>query len=216
MEITDENVVRLWKKALKYVLKKGKDFTDKESRICREVLNMILVIKDPIKEITKPIKILNSFKKWIYPPFEELAKVMLSKKDIPGYYFTYGSRAFKFGSINQIEEFVIPLMKKDKTSRRATILFYNPLKDSYLYKKEIPGMILADFKIRNNKLHVTTFIRSNDLFFGWPANIYQVHILQEYIGKKLGVEVGSITTFSTSAHIFEDQFEYIKKVLGEK
>jgi len=226
MEVKDKTASKVWKKALKYILSKGKDFTDKEERVCREILNMTLVIEDPTKDITGPIKILNSFKKWIYPPLEELAKFMLSKKDMPGYYYTYGSRAFNFGSgshnldkkdqnqINQIEEFVIPLLKKDPTSRRATVLFYNPLKDSNLYKKEVPGMILANFKIKDKKLYVTAVIRSNDLFYGWPTSIYQIYILQDYIREKLNLDIGSITTFSVSAHIFEDQFDDIKKIIG--
>ncbi|MEM1535573.1 MAG: thymidylate synthase [Candidatus Pacearchaeota archaeon] len=213
MEIIENSALNAWKKALKYVFEKGKDFIDKEERCCREVLNLVITIKDPNKDITKPIEVLNSFKKWIYPPFEELVKFVLSKKEMPGYSYTYGSRAFKFGSLNQVEKFIIPLLKKDITSRRATLLFYDPLKDSDLYKKETPSMIMMDFKVRDNKLHTSAVIRSSDLFFGFPANLYEVYILQDYIRKKLNVETGSITIFLVSAHIFEDQFEDIKKVV---
>lgn len=215
MEIIENSVFDAWKRVLKYIYEKGKDFVDSEERVCREVLNLTLVVKEPGKDITKPIEVLNSFKKWVYPPFDELANFMLTKKDIPGYYYTYGSRAFKFGTLEQIEKFVIPLLKKDLTSRRAVILFYNPMKDSYLYKKETPGMISADFKVRDNKLYVTAVIRSNDMFFGFPANIYQIYILQEYVRKKLGVEAGNLTIFSNSAHIFEDNFEDILKVISK-
>ncbi|MCX7998611.1 MAG: thymidylate synthase [Leptospiraceae bacterium] len=215
MEIVEKNTVAAWKKGLKYIYEKGKDFTDKEERVCREVLNLVITVKDPQGDVTKPIEILNSFKKWVYPPFEEIANFMLTKRDIPGYYYTYGSRAFKFGTLEQIDKFVIPLLKKDLTSRRAVILFYNPSKDSYLYRKETPGMISADFKVRDNKLHVTAVIRSSDVFFGFPANIYQLYILQEYVRKKLGVEPGNLTVFSNSAHIFEDNFEDILRVISE-
>ncbi|PIZ54003.1 hypothetical protein COY26_00300, partial [Candidatus Woesearchaeota archaeon CG_4_10_14_0_2_um_filter_33_10] len=69
-----------------------------------------------------------------------------------------------------------------------------------------------DFKIRKQKLNATMVVRSNDLFFGWPANLYQLFVLQDYIGKKLGCKTGSLTTFSNSAHIFKDQFEDIQQV----
>lgn len=213
MEIIENTTLVAWKKALKYVFEKGKDFIDKEERVCREVLNLTITIKEPFLDITKPIEILNSFKKWIYPPFEELIKFILSKKEMPGYYYTYGSRAFRFGPLNQVDNFVIPLLKKDMTSRRATVLFYDPLKDSDLYKKETPSMIVADFKVRDKKLCATAVIRSNDLFFGFPANSYQIYVLQDYIRKKLDVGFGSLTIFSNSAHIFEDQFEDIKKII---
>jgi len=213
VEIKGKNVEDVWKKVLKQVYEKGEDFVDKDGRTCRELLNVSLNIENPEK-ITKPIEMLNSFGKWIYPPLEELETFILIKKDVPGYYYNYGSRAFNFNGINQIDKFVIPLLKKDKTSRRASVIFYNPIKDSFTFKKDIPGMIMANFNVRDGKLHVTTLIRSNDLFFGWPANIYQIYTLQKYISKKLDCELGSLTTTSISAHIFEDHFEDIKKVFG--
>jgi len=212
MEIIAKNVLDGWKKSLEFIYKNGNDFIDKDNRKCREVLNLILKIQD-FKDIKKPIEILNSFKKWIYPPYEELENFILGKKEIPGYYYNYGSRAFNFESLNQVDNFVIPLLKKDKTTRRATIIFYNPKKDSFLFKKEVPGLIMMNFNIRKGKINATTLIRSNDLFFGWPANIYQTFTLLRYISKKLNIPIGTITTISISAHIFEDQFEDIEKIL---
>jgi thymidylate synthase len=212
MEITGENPEDVWRKALKHVFEKGKDFTDRDSRVCREAMNLCLTIKDA-SEVTKPIEVINSFRKWVYPPLDELKSVVLNKKEIPGYYYNYGARAFNFNTINQIDDYVIPLLKKDGTSRRATVVFYNPEKDSFLHKKDIPGMIMVTFNIRKGKLNATTLVRSNDLFFGWPANIYQTYVIQDYVAKELGCEKGSITTFSISAHIFEDQFDHVRKVI---
>jgi thymidylate synthase len=60
---------------------------------------------------------------------------------------------------------------------------------------------------------MTAVIRSCDLFFGWPANIYQLYVLQKYVSEKVNCEIGTLSTFLASAHIFEDQFENIKKIL---
>jgi thymidylate synthase len=212
MEIIGEKSEDVWKKALRHVHEKGKDFTDKDGRTCREVLNLCLTVKNT-EGITKPIETINSFRTWVYPPLDELKAIALSKKEIPGYYYNYGARAFNFGAINQIDDYVIPLLKKDGTSRRASIVFYDPEKDSFLHKRDIPGMVMMGFNIREGKLNATALVRSNDLFFGWPANIYQTFVIQEYIAKELGCEKGSITTFSISAHIFEDQFDHVKKVI---
>ncbi|MBI2630194.1 hypothetical protein HYW76_03755 [Candidatus Pacearchaeota archaeon] len=212
MEIIEKNAEDAWKKALRHVFENGKDFVDRDGRNCRELINLNITIKD-ISTISKPVEIINSFKKWIYPPIEELEGFMLSKKEISGYYYNYGARAFNFQGINQIDNFVIPLLKKDKTSRRATITFYNPANDSFLFKKDVPGMIMLNFNIKDNRLNVITVVRSNDLFFGWPANLYQTFVLQNYVAKQLNCEIGSITTNSISAHIFEDQFDYIKKII---
>ena len=213
MEIIAKNAEEAWKKALRYALENGKDFIDADNRTCREVLN-VLVKVESMKGITDPIELINSLKRWVYPPIEELESFILSKKEIPGYYYNYGARAFNFDGINQIDNFVVPLLKKDKTSRRATAIFYNPLKDSHLFKKDTPAMIMVNLNIRQDKIHATSVIRSNDLFFGWPANLYQTFVLLDYVAKKIGCEIGSITTISVSAHIFEEQFEYINKLIA--
>jgi len=212
--IAEKNVMECWKESLKHVFEKGKDFQDENNRTCREVFNLLIKIRNPEKDIKAPIKLLNNFKNWKYPPLEEIAKVILSNKLAPDYSYSYGPRMFNFqNKIDQINEFVIPLLKENPNSRRATVSLWDPVKDSKLIKKDIPGLITVDFKLRNNKLNLTAIIRSNDLFFGWPANIYQLYVLQDHIRKKLNCEIGNLDTVSISAHIFKDQFEYIKKIL---
>jgi len=53
---------------------------------------------------------------------------------------------------------------------------------------------MMDFNLRDDKLHATAVIRSNNMFFGWPGNILQTRTLQDYICKKLGCQPGRIAT----------------------
>lgn len=196
-------------------MKNGVEFTDRKNRLCKETLNIITSIESP-ENITKPIEILSSFKKWAYPSLEELKAFMLESEDIPGYYYHYGSRAFNYqDGLNQVDNYLIPLLKKEPTSKRGIIVFYGPEKDTLPLKRETPGMVMMNFNIRNKKLHATAVIRSNDLFFGWPGNIVQTYYLADYVSKELNVPLGSLNTISISAHIFEEQFEYINKIIGE-
>ncbi len=219
MEIKEETPVKAWKKALKFILKEGFNYKDHEGRICKEVLNLVITIRKPEKDTLAPIEEINSLRKWVYPSSEEIASSILNDKLISGYYYTYGQRAFNFKSghegINQVDKFVIPLLKKDPMSRKAIIVFHNPVEDSLLYRKEIPGIVVIDFKLRNKVLHVTAVIRSNDLFLGWPADLYQVHSLQNYVASKLECKAGSVTTLSISAHVFEEHLDDIQKILGK-
>ena len=95
-------------------------------------------------------------------------------------------------------------------------MLWQPGNDSNIHSKLVPGWVMIDIKLRDRKLCITSVLRSNDLWFGWPASLYQTFVLQSYVAEKLDVGVGSLSTFSTSAHIFKDQFEYIKKILREK
>lgn len=215
MEIHEKTAEKAWKKLLKHVLENGTDFIDRKNRLCKECLNVVVSIES-VEGITKPIEILSSFKKWVYPSLDELKAFVLERKDVPGYYYHYGSRAFDYNGIDQVNNYLIPLLRKDPTSKRGIIVFYGPEKDTLPLKKETPGVVMINFNIRNDKLHTTIVIRSNDLFFGWPGNIVQAYYLAEYVGKELNCKLGSINTISISAHVFEEQFEYIKKIIGEE
>ncbi|MEM4330471.1 MAG: thymidylate synthase [Candidatus Pacearchaeota archaeon] len=212
MEIIEKNAFEAWKKVLKEVLNNGVEFIDRKNRLCKEILNVKITITDTYT-VSIPLDILKRFNKWIYPSIDEIKESILTTKENPAYYYTYGERAFNFNGVNQIDNYIINLLKKDPTSKRAIAVFYGAEKDSLPLKKETPGMVLINFNIRKSKLHSTTVIRSNDLFFGWPANILQTYFLVEYVSKELNVPIGEMTTFSISAHIFEDQFEDIKEIL---
>jgi thymidylate synthase len=183
--------------------------------MCKEMLNISTTIQTT-EGITKPIEILNKFNKWVYPTPEQIRKSIMGKEDSSEYYYNYGKRAFDLDGINQIDDYLIPLLKKIPTSKRGIVVFYSPQKDTLPLRKETPGVVMINFIIRNNKLCSTMIIRSNDMFHGWAGNVAQAYFLTKYVADELNYTIGSINTFSISAHIFEEQFEDIKKVLGKK
>ncbi len=215
--IKAKNTMEAWRRSLSLLLKEGKDFKDENNRVCREKLNIAVEIENPAIDAATPIHSLNRFHKWDYPPIDKIAHIMLDKKPAPEYAYSYGPRLFNHQNMyNQVDNFVIPLLKENSASRRAILNFWDVGKDSQTNKRDVPALIMLDCKLRDGKLNMTGVIRSNDAFFGWPANIYQMHILQQYIANKLGCKIGSITTISTSAHIFRDQFPYIETILRMK
>jgi len=213
MEIIEKTFLDAWKRSLKYIIDYGQDFKDRDNRICREVLNMIVTIEDPTIDYELPIDIMQQFE-WIYPTKEELSSIILNREELATYEFSYGPRIFNYQkNKDQINDFVIPLLKKDSSTRRAVVSLYNPTTDSNILSKNIPSMMFISFKMKNNSLDLTCFIRSNDFFIGWPGNIYQIFMLQKYVADKLGAKIGSLTTMSSSAHAFQEHFEIIKKVM---
>lgn len=217
MEITKNKAKDLWQEAITLIHSEGENFKDNDNRTCQELINLTLNLTDVENaEIDEPIKTMMNSKKWIYPSKEELSGIMFKEYQAPIYEYTYGGRIFSFnGNIDQINSFIIPLLKKDKHTRRAILSFYNPTEDSKPNNKNTPGIIYIQFRILNEKLNMNCHIRSNDLFFGWPANIYQLHCLMKYIAQKLEIENGTITTFSNSAHIFLEDIPEIKEILNE-
>ena len=210
--INELNALSAWIKAIQHITDKGETFLDNDKRQCQEVQNLSITIQEP-QTINKPLDLLQRTNKWIYPSKEELSNIMFKEQPAPIYEYTYGGRIFSYKNLNQIEEFIIPLLTKDPFSRRAVISVYDPNTDSCVLNKNTPGMILIQLLIRKNQLNLYAVIRSNDIFFGFPANSYQLYCLQDYLAKKLKTKIGTLTINSISAHIFLEDKTTIKELL---
>lgn len=217
MELTDNDVKKLWKKAINTILKEGEEYIDNDGKTCKEIKNLILIIKNINKRnVEEPINFINSFDSILYPSKEELRGIMFKKMQAPIYEYTYGDRIFSFSGIkNQIDDFIIPLFKKTPDSRRGVISIYDPKKDSYLENHNTPSLMYLHVRIVENKLNLSAAIRSNDVLFGWPANMYQLFSIQEYICKELNLECGDLFLLSNSAHVFIDTENDVLKSLKE-
>lgn len=216
MELKENNALELWKKTLRHIIEKGEEYKDNDGRTCREMLNIVMTLTDTKTGFELPIDEMRKSKIWIYPSKEELSNIMFKEKQAPIYEYTYGGRMFNFSSqFDQINDFIIPLLKKDPDSRRAVVMIYDPIQDSAIFNRNIPGIIYMQFRVKDNKLFLNASIRSNDVFFGWPANIFQLVMLNQYLAKELKVESGSVSVLSNSAHIFMEDVERMREVIGD-
>lgn len=128
----------------------------------------------------------------------------------------YGQRIFNWNSsnitINQFEK-AFEQLKKDPDTRQATIVLFDPYKD-YRETKDKPCTNLMRFTIRNNKLNMTVFMRSNDIQKGFPYDVYNFTMIQELMAGKLNIPIGKYTHIADSFHIYEDDFEIAKEIIN--
>lgn len=61
--------------------------------------------------------------------------------------------------------------------------------------------------IVNEKLYMSVFARSNDLFAAWPLDVLTMTRLAVYISDVLSIGVGDLSYHITSAHIYEHDWE---------
>lgn len=113
--------------------------------------------------------------------------------------------------INQFQK-AFEQLKIDPDTRQATIVFFDPYKD-YRETKDKPCTNLIRFMIRDNKLNMTVFMRSNDIWFGFPYDVFNFTMLQEIMAGMLGIEMGIYSHIADSLHIYEDQFEKGKEIV---
>lgn len=119
-------------------------------------------------------------------------------------------KKFGFDQWNSIKE----LLKKDSNSRQAVIhikeardLISNPSKD-------VNCTISLQFLLRNNKLHLITTMRSNDIWLGLPYDLFNFTCLQILMSMELDVEVGCYYHNAGSLHLYKRDVEkcYSKEV----
>ena len=215
MEIRAATMKEAWKRAVALILSEGRTLVDDDKRECHELRNLVVVIENPATA-AEGVRTMRLAKSWIYPSEEELANIMLNKEAASIYDYLFGQRIFSYrDTFDQVDEYVIPLLQQRPNSRRAVIALLDPVEDLRLGAKNIMGLCLIHFQVVDKRLCVTAVIRTSGFFTGWPANVYQVSKLQEYVARALSLPQGSITTISLSAHLFKENLEDIGEVLGK-
>lgn len=113
--------------------------------------------------------------------------------------------------VDQLQDAYLKL-KDDHDTRQAVIVISNPLFDNFRYTKveqgkDIACNLIITFKIRDGKLCMTVFNRSNDIIYGlFGANLCQFSTIQELMASWLGVEVGTYTHITDSLHTYLDSY----------
>ena len=192
-----------WETLVKKVIKKGVEIKDERGSLTKELLNTVVMVKNPL-DIEAPEGYF-----WSGEKLEKYAEQFLSN-DKQGFVYTYGNRLRKhFDDVDQIQE-AIERLKNFKESRRAISITWDPTVDTK--NNEVPCMILVDFKVRNGKLNTTGLWRSHDIYGAWFPNAVGLSHLAQYAAKEVGVGVGTLTIHSISAHIYEVNFEEAERV----
>lgn len=113
----------------------------------------------------------------------------------------------------QIEQ-VISLLSQKPNTRRAVIQLFK-VEDLNVELKNIPCTLSLQFFIRHSKLDMHVFMRSNDAYKGLPHDIFSFTLLQEYIARRLNVELGTYNHFVSSMHVYKSDISKVKKYISD-
>jgi len=113
----------------------------------------------------------------------------------------YGAR-----TENQYEP-VIERLKKDPDSRQAVVTIWNPELDLLPEKRDYPCTILHQFRIRDNKLNMSVYMRSNDVWLGAAYDFFQFTRVQIAMASVLDIAPGTYAHHVGSLHIYEQHYE---------
>lgn len=113
----------------------------------------------------------------------------------------YGNIVFERYEYDQLES-VLNILTHDKNSRRAIINFNVPNINRRTTKDEICTIVIQ-FLVRDDKVNCHVYMRSCDLYTGFPYDYIYFSCLQHIVAKKLSLKVGSYYHTCTSLHFYD-------------
>jgi len=124
----------------------------------------------------------------------------------------YGPRLFS-GNPSQFDN-VRDKLSKSSGTRKAVIQIFQA-KDIVAAFKDVPCTCTLQFLLRDRKLDLVVYMRSNDAFIGMAHDIFCFTMLQEIMARSISAEVGIYTHMVGSLHLYQNNLEDAKKYLDE-
>ena len=214
-----------YKKSLMYVINEGKDVAPRGFNTL-ELSPFILQLTNPrtrlIQNPSRKINLGLNLTEYLtiigaddsVDPFLQLAPNMIRFSD-DGRVFrgAYGPRLRKYKG-DQFK-YIIENLKSDYNSRQAVMTIFDPNLD-FIKTKDVPCTINFHFLLRNDKLKMNVYMRSNDAMLGHAIDVFNFTMIQEIIATELGVDVGEYNHFVGSFHLYENDIEKAEKIIDEK
>ena len=106
---------------------------------------------------------------------------------------------------NQID-YVVAKLKEKPDTRHAAISIYDA-KEWEKNRNHTPCTYAVQFSIIQNKLCMSVYMRSNDLWYGFCNDQYCFSMLQKLIAERLSMDVGWYYHHAHNMHIYNDKLE---------
>lgn len=195
------------------MLNQNTDSTEsRDGKVIGEVINAITIIEDPTKCIMK-----NDVRKlsirycigellWYLSGNNSLKEIQKYTKnwdrmsdDGETVNSNYGyCIQYKYGFDQW--EYIKKLLKENSNTRQAVIHIKTANNEK---SKDVNCTVCLQFFIRDNKLYLTSYMRSNDIWLGFPYDVFQFTAMQILLSMELGLELGTYTHIAGSLHLYE-------------
>ena len=216
---------KVWKELLNEVIYNGK-YTYKDDSKIKEVIGVHKQIKNPYSNSIINISA-DKFASYVKKGIFDIAEYPIKGEalfdyvtslddehqiylDDDGFIYTYSERLQNYNDINQLDV-IINRLNKNINSNRAIAVTYNPMVD--MNRQDIPCLQLIQALVRNDKLILSVYFRSNDLYGAFPSNMMFLTYLGMKIANELGVQFDYIDYHCSSLHIYETDYQQALKVI---
>ena len=104
---------------------------------------------------------------------------------------------------NQID-YVVGKLREQPDTRHAAISIYDA-KEHSKYRKDTPCTYAVQFSIVDNKLCMSVYMRSNDLWYGFCNDQYQFASLQQMVADRLSIKTGWYYHSAHNLHLYNNK-----------
>lgn len=195
--------------------------SSRDGEVVGEIINAVTVIKDPTRCIMKndirklPIRYCIGELLWYLSGNTNLSAIQKytsawdrMSDDGETVNSNYGNLIMNHYGFDQLK--ACEHILSDNPNSRQAIIHVKPARDILSNPtKDLPCTVSLQFFIRNNKLYLTTYMRSNDLWMGFPYDVFQFTCLQVYLAMKLNVDLGTYTHIAGSLHLYKRNYKEI-------
>lgn len=224
MYIKEKTLDDLLKKCIEKLIANGTQI-DPSKGPCKEIFGVLLELSNPRARLsqTESKGVLFSCLGeliWYLSGSDQLSFIKYYLSDYDQYSDNkatlngaYGPRIFNMGGINQYEK-VRDILKKKSDSRQAVIQIFLA-RDLTIDTVDVPCTCTMQFTIRKGFLHMLTSMRSNDVFWGLPHDVFAFTMLQEILATDLGVGLGTYKHSIGSLHLYDAFLDKAQTYLSE-
>lgn len=206
-------VATLWLKVLNMVTKYGRVKSTRYATTnkLKELLNLNAVVdeEDPENEyFPEYLPFTRQELKAYYPEW-------LTARRIPGMAYNYGDRMRNMDGINQIEEIKKLLMTRPDSKKMIASLYNVKIDWAAANTGDTPCITQIIGGVQDKKFFMTVHVRSQDMFHGWPRNMFAARKLQKEIADSSGYPLGKLAMITHSAHMYADDWNTAAELLNK-
>ena len=128
----------------------------------------------------------------------------------------YGKRIFdRDGTSLSQWDALVRLLRSDPASRRAMLsVQQTPIQALDIASPDVPCVTTCQFLVRDGRLDAIVHMRSNDVIWGLPYDVFLFTMLQEMLSLELGVDLGRYHHFAGSLHLYDKHFDLARRILS--
>jgi len=101
-------------------------------------------------------------------------------------------------------DYAIHTLRSNASTRQAAISIYDA-KEHDTYKNDTPCTYAVQFTILDNRLNMSVYMRSNDLWYGFCNDQYCFSMLQQLVARELNLPVGTYYHHAHNLHLYNNK-----------